>query len=278
MSFDLGDVVPLSVTVTLPSGQEQDAGEVNLTVTLPDGTTSLVGPISSTTAGVYDHDYTTVQAGRHNVRWLASGANASAYSDAFDVTPADDGDFISLADALQHLKKSSTTPDGEKLRGFVSAACRMITDRMGQVSPTTVVHEAARCGDTIILPRRPIIAVASVERLPGLVPIPQADRATGVAGWYLKSTEGVLAMSSGWFGDARVTYRAGRTPLPPNFRLAGLELVAHLWRTSQLNSGGGRPSVGTDEVLIPGTTFALPYNVRQLLGLDRLPRDEVLVG
>jgi len=36
--------------------------------------------------------------------------------------------------------------------------------------------------------------------------------------------------------------------------------------------------VGVDGTVVPGVTYALPYTVRQLLGLDRLPRDEVPVG
>ena len=274
MAFDLGDVVPLSVTVSNAAGQPEDATAVHLTITLPDGSTVTQGPIASTSPGVYDYDYVTEQAGRHLVRWVATGVNASAFTDAFEVAPIDGGDFISLAEAKNHLKLSSTGDD-EKLRSFVSAACQMITDRRGQVSPLTVVHEAA--GRTVVLPKRPVIAVTSVEELPGLAAVPAADSAAQVDGWVLSSAEGVLTLS-GSYRAVRVTYRAGRNPVPANFRLAALELTAHLWRTSQLNTGGGRPPVGVDEMVVPGVTYALPYNVRQLLGLDKRPQDEVLVG
>ncbi|MEU8278240.1 hypothetical protein ACFYOK_37265 [Microbispora bryophytorum] len=279
MAFDLGDVVPLSITVTNAAGQPEDATAVHLTITLPDGTVDTQGPIASTSGqpGVYDYDYATVQAGRHVARWVATGTNASAYTDAFDVQPADGGDFISLADAIEHLKKKGDTPDTEKLRGFVCAACQIITDRMGQVSPVTVTHEVTRCGPTVVLPKRPVIEILAVQTLPGLTTVPQADRAAGIDGWTLDSAEGVVTLTR-WYGALRFTYRIGRSPLPPKFRLAGLELIAHLWRTSQLNGGGGRPPVGVDEVIVPGTTYALPYNVRQLLGLDKRPQDEVLVG
>lgn len=276
MSFDLGDVVPLSVTVTDPAGQPANAGAVSLIITLPDGTTTTVAPVSSTSTGVYDYDYATVQAGRHHVRWVATGANASAFTDSFDVQPADDGDFISLVDAKAHLKKSAPADD-EKLRQFVSAACQMITDRMGQVSPLTVVADRRLHRCRIVLPARPVISIVSVQQLPGLAAIAQADAGTGTGGWTLESAEGVLSVT-GWSGRIRVTYRAGRTPLPADFRLAALELVSHLWRTSQLNAGGGRPAVGVDETIVPGVSYALPYNVRQLLGLDKRPQDEILVG
>lgn len=279
MSFDLGDLVPLSITVTDADGNPADATAVNLTVTLPDGTTVTQGPIVSTTPGVYDYDYPTVQAGRHHARWVATGLNASAYSDTFDVQPADDGDFISLADAIEHMKKKSVTADAEKLRVFVSAACQMITDRKGQVSPLTVVADRRPHRGELVLPTRPVISITSVQKLPGLEVVAAADAATGAHGWTLESAEGVLRVTGlGWSDRVRVTYRAGRSPVPANFRLAALDLTAHLWRTSQLNSGGGRPAVGVDEVVLPGSSFALPYNVRQLLGLDKRPQDEVLIG
>jgi hypothetical protein len=279
MAFDLGDVVPLSITIADPSGALADAGQVTVTVTLPDGTADSQA-VNPTVTGLYDYDYPTVQAGRHNVRWVATGTNASAYSDAFDVQPADDGDFISVADAKHHLKRQGTTSaiDDEKLRSFVSSACQMITDRMGQVSPTTVVHDVTKLGDTIVLPTRPVISVTSVQRLPGLAVLPQADEGAGVHGWKPPSVEGVLEHTTTFGGRVRVTYRAGRTPLPANFRLAALELTGHLWRTSQHNPAAGRPVLQADEQVVPGVTFALPYTVRQLLGLDKRPQDEILVG
>lgn len=281
MSFDLADVVPLSITVTNTAGQPADAGAVTLTITLPDGSAVTVGPIASTTAGVYDHDYPSVQAGRHQARWVATGANASAFTDAFDVQPADDGDFISLPDAKHHLNKDGTiTTDDEELRFFVGAACRMITDRMGQVSPATVVHNVTQRGNTIVLPTRPVIAVTTVERLPGLDLLPPVDEVIGVAGWYLDGSEGVLRHSSCFAGRVRVTYRAGRNPLPKNFRLAALELVAHMWRGSKHNQAGGRPALGeTDALSASVRTFAMPYRVMELLGLKKdQERDEILIG
>lgn len=278
MSFDLGDVVPLSITVTDAGGQPANAGAVNLTITLPDGATTPVGPIAPTTTGVYDHDYPTVQAGRHNVRWVATGANASAFTDAFDVVPADDGDFVSLADVKHHLKKIGTEDD-EDLRGFIGAGCRLITDRMGAVAPVTVVVDRPVRRGMVVLPTRPVISITSVVRLPGGEVIPAADALAGTNGWKLESAEGVLSVS-GWCGEVRITLRVGRTPLPPNFRLAGLELIAHLWRGSQHNQAGGRPALGdSDAIAVSVRPFAMPYRVMELLGLKKdQERDEIYVG
>lgn len=277
MSFDLGDTVPLSIAIRDEAGVPANATSVALTITLPDGTATTVGPITPTGTGVYDHDYVTTQAGRHNVRWVATGTNASAFSDAFNVEPADVGAFVSLDEVRAHLKRSDTSED-EKLRGFLLAACRMIEDRMGHVAPVTLTLDG--CGRTIVL-ERPVVSVTSVTTLPGGEAVPPADALAGTAGWTLDRGAGVLTLSRfhrHHFGRVRVAYRAGRSPLPGNFRLAALELTAHLWRTSQHNTSGGRPSLGVDETVVPGVSYALPYSVRQLLGLDKRPQEEVLVG
>lgn len=280
MSFDLDDVVPLSVTVTNADGDLANAGSVSVTVTLPDGTTETHGPIPPTSTGIYDYDYPAVQAGRHGVRWVATAPNASAFTDAFDVVPADGGAFISLADAKNHLRKSRIeSTDDETLRGFVDTACQVITDRMGHVSPVTVVADRRAHRGQVVLPERPVISITSVQRLPGLAAVSQADAGAGTDGWTLESSEGVLSVS-GWCDRVRVTYRAGRSPVPPNFRLAALELVMHLWRGSQHNQGGGRPALGeSDATAWAATSFALPYRVMELLGLKKnQERDEPLVG
>jgi len=275
MTVAMGSALRLTTQVR-SDGQLIDPASIELVILLPDGTSTTVSPVQDST-GVYHYDYTPTQPGLHIARWLTTGP-AGADEEPFDVAAEwAEATFISMADAIEHLKKKGDTPDAEKLRGFVAAACQMITDRMGQVSPVTVTHEVTRCGHTVVLPKRPVIEILSVQTLPGLEAVPPANRVGGVDGWVLDSAEGVVTLTRR-YGALRFVYRAGRSPLPPNYRLAGLELIAHLWRTSQLNSGGGRPPVGVDEVIVPGVTYALPYTVRQLLGLDKRPQDEVLVG
>lgn len=263
MSVDLGDVVPLSVTVKNAAGAPGDAGAVNLTITLPDLTVTTVGPIASTTPGVYDHDYATIQAGRHGVRWVATGTNAAVFTDAFVVEPSDPDAFISLADLNAFLKRPLDDP---AVQEWIGPACSMIRDRIGHVSPVQYVEDFTDPCAPVILAEHPVIEVVSVAALPGLAAITEADPATGVTGWTLKN--GILRGSSGWLGPVRVTYRAGRTPVKPNITLAGKELAGHLWRNSQLNGGGGRPPLSDDDTpVMPGAAFALPIRVRELLGL-----------
>lgn len=271
--FDLGDVVPLSFTVYDGDGLPANAGEVTLTIALPDGSTVSSGAIAPSSTGVYRYSYTPTQAGRHLARWVATGANAGAFTDAFEVAPSDPGVFVSLDEVKSHLKKTGSEDD-EKLRGFIQAACRMIEDRMGHVAPVSRTTDGK--GRTVIL-ERPVISVTSVVELPGGDAVPQADPVTGVHGWTLDGAAGLLTLSRS-YGRVRVTYRAGRSPLPGNFRLAALELTGHLWRTTQHNAGANRPTLAIEEQVVPGVSYALPYAVRQLLGLDKRPQEEIVVG
>lgn len=280
MSFQLGDVVPLSVTVTDAGGNPANAGSVTLTVTLPDGTTDVTSGIAPTATGIYDHDFVTTQAGRHGVRWIATGVNESAYTDVFDAAAADGGTFVSLADAKAHLNKTDTKDDAE-LAAFILAACQMITDRIGQVAPVTITDDVHlhRPSKTITLGSHPVVSVTSVQVI-GSDLIPAADLPNHVDGWELNPGAGVMTHTR-WFpyGTIRVSYRAGMTPLPGNVRLAALELVSHLWRSSQLNSNGNRPGLsGQDDLAMRSVSYALPFRVRELLGLGKLPNDDVLVG
>lgn len=275
--YDLGDVATLSVNVTDSAGSAANAGAMAITITLPDGTTVTQSGISPTDTGQYDYDYPTTQAGRHSVRWVATGVNASTFEDAFDVAPADSGAFVSLADVKAHINKTGTDDD-EELRGFVTAGCRMIEERVGHVTPVTVSEDRTGC-DVLVLADRPVLSVTSVATLPSLTVVPQADPVNSVAGWTLDGPAGILKHSSTSFGSVRVTYRAGRTPVPGNIRLAALELISHLWRSSQLNNSGGRPPFAdTETPIMPGSAYALPIRVRELLGLSTLPTDQIFVG
>lgn len=284
MSFELGAVVPLSVTVKDANGTPANAGAVTLTVTLPDGTTNVTPGITSTTTGVYDHDYPTTQAGVHQVRWVATGANASAFTDVFTVDAPTGGTFISLTELKRHLKKDQAkTDDDTELLEFIASACQMIEDRIGPVSPrpatqTVWQHHHHPYRRQILLDTHPVVDVTTVT-VDG-VTVPEADPVAGTDGWVLDAAPGVLAHTRRWpWGRVEVTYRAGRTPLPGNIRLAGLELAGHLWRSTKLNGSGGRPAPGGgDELALRNVGFALPYRVRELLGLGKLPTSDIQVG
>jgi hypothetical protein len=191
-------------------------------------------------------------------------------------------DFITVTDLKAHLKKSGTDDDA-KLAGFTSAACAAIVERIGQVSPVDAVdeveHRHCRWRRVIVLEDRPVVSVTTVQVAGGDV-IPPADPDNRIDGWVLDGGAGVLRHTSVWpRGTIRITYTAGRDPLPGNIRLAALELAAHLWKQSQLNTGSTTrpPAFGDDQVIMPGLAYALPIRVRELLGLGKLPTTDVLV-
>lgn len=280
--WDIGDVLTLTITIKNAFNQPENATEVTLTITSPDGTIAVQTTVSGS-VGVYTYNYTAANYGRHHVRWVATGTNAGSYTDVFDVRPNDNGDFISLTEAKDHMRMRDSDDD-EKLRGFVSAACQMIVDRMGPVAPVAKVYVGRAFQRKLInLPWSyyPIMSVTGVWTLPDNVEVAPGNVETNTPGWVLAdSAQGFISYYEGCFfssGDVRVELIAGRNPVPANYRLAAQELTAHLWRMSQLNSGGGRPPIASDDALVPGTTYALPYTVRQLLGLDKRARSGVMI-
>lgn len=282
-SYGIGSTVRISTAIRNEAGELVDPAGISLALRLPDGTVSPAFGQSSTppvvrdSLGVFRLDYPTEQAGPHIARWSVAGPDTTE-EQPFEVEPIwGETGIISLKDAKVHLKKKLTdTTDDEKLQGYILAATDMIHDRMGQVAPVEITegyHAPHR--NVIVLNTRPVISVVSVTR--SGVALAAQDGPAGVRGWYLDGTEGVLRNSAGWSGYSLVTYRAGRVPTPFRFRLAAKELVAHLWRTGQTNSDGGRPPLQGDVQASPGD-FALPYNVRQLLGLNKAQRDIPSIG
>jgi hypothetical protein len=185
--------------------------------------------------------------------------------------------FITVDELKTHLNKTGSADDAE-LAGFVSAACAAITERVGHVSTVSVTSDVEVSRRLAILPERPVVSVESVTALPSGHALEETDETNRVYGWTLRPG-GTLGIATRGVCRVQGVYTAGRDPLPGNIRLAALELGAHLWRQSQLNSGGGRPPIiGDDQVVIPGLAYALPIRVRELLSLGKNPRDEILCG
>lgn len=264
MSWDLGAVVPLSVSITDGTGNPANAGAVAVTVTLPDGTTSA--PAASNPAtGVYNADYPTVQAGRHSVRWVATGLNASAYTDTFDVAPADPYQIVSLAEAKAHLRKPATaSDDDDDLMGFIRAATGVVEQYVGSVVRRTWVETFDGGGHSrLLLAHPPALSVTSVVE----------DGATLAAADYkLHPASGVLTRVAGswdlpWrpgIQNVVVTYAAGRTAVEASWRLAALIIVKHMWETQRAAAPG--PLTQGNEDFDPRYTYSIPRRALELLG------------
>lgn len=260
--LDLGDVQPLTVEVRDAAGALAAAGAITLTVTLPDGTT-VTPTVTNPSTGRYQYDYPTTQVGRHTVRWLATGANSSAYADAFDVRPADPWSILSLSAAKAALNITSTTDD-EELRSLIEAVTWIVEDyRKEAVVRRTVVEPVhGNGGRSLLLGKSPIISVTSV--VSGGVTWPGVD----VTVWDASIGE-ITTTGRSFTGDLVVTYVAGRAVVPANFTEAAKIILRHLWGAQQTPGMGGRVfGVGGDDISagIAGLGFALPNRAAELLG------------
>lgn len=270
--YDLGDTVALAFTTRDSTGALANATAVTLTVTEPDGTSDTYS-VSPTTTGLYRYAYAPTSAGRHSVRWLATGTNAGAYADVFDVVSGTDARLIiSLADArdVLNLAADNTTHD-EELRFYIRSATEVIESIVGAVLVRTVEDTATGGGTTLALSTAPVVSVTSVT---------EDGTALSAGDWSLDAERGLITRMSGNVADVwsnarhrgiTVTYRAGRPDIPANILDAAREYLKHRWQQSQQ---GKRPSFGGAEAgdMMPGSGYAIPRRVLELLqGVERVP-------
>ena len=270
MPYDLGAQVPLGTTVKDSAGALVNAGAMALTITLPDATTVTVSPVAPSSTGTYAYDYPTVQAGRHAVRWVATGANAGAYTDVFDVRPAEPPLLFSLASAKAQLDLTTTTDDDE-LREYIAATTKAVEFFVGAVARRTVTQVVRGGTDRVVLDTTPVLAVTSMTALgvwQEVVPLGALNVAD--------AESGVLRRTDGWWfaqHEYHVEYTVGRTAVPPNVSLAAKMILQHLWRT-QYGAARGMVGGGDDFSVtepIPGLGYSIPNRALQLLQGDRLP-------
>jgi hypothetical protein len=274
MSIDLGDPVPLSIEVKDPAGALANGGSVALTVTQPDGAAAGPFTVSPTTTGVYDYTFTPSQVGRHQVRWVSTGANAASYSDAFDVSPGDMGSIIGLADAKAQLRVTQSTND-EELRLYLSSVTALVEHECGAIIPTSHT-EIVEADDTIVLAKSPVMSLTSV------VPTFTDVGVLCVPTYVLDGPSGMLRQQPFFFsnwgfdygptgsfsryrGRLTVTYVAGRPVVPPALQTAARIILAELWTTRRLAgpkpAGGGEQEQQYGRELIPEEAALLmaPY-------------------
>lgn len=184
--------------------------------------------------------------------------------------------WIGLDDVKAHLNKT-TAADDDELAGFITAACAMVEDLIGHVDVVTVTSDwlpasrifngsgfGARWSYVLFLGESPVSSVTTVQML-DWSGTPQDVPAAGtvVPGWSLAGTIVTVPVASRY----QVTYTSGLNPVPGNVRMAALELVAHLWRSTQMNAKSPGPTGDLDDSWQQGMAYALPFRVRELLGL-----------
>lgn len=261
--YDLGDTVLLTFNAADPTtGAPVTPATVSLTVVLPDGTLAHPGT-ATTQAGVYTALYPTVQAGRHTVSWQTT-APAVGYTDVFDVTVTATDNVISLADAKQTLNITTTAHDDE-LRGFLAAVTAVLEDRTGrQLTMGSVTEQVRTVSGVAVLSEAPVQALTSAVSFDGAV-------TWNVSTDLQFTSEGVVGTQINvppLYGYVVFTYVAGYSTVPGNYLLAARLLLQHLWDTKR-GSGGGGPAFAIEDTPVPGTAFAVPNRVLQLIGVPR---------
>lgn len=263
MPIDIGDQVPLAVNVKDATGALADAGAMAIVVTAPDGSTSSP-VIAHPSLGVYTATYVPTQLDQHKVKWTATGANASAFSDTFSV----DGQagIVSLAIVRAHLGITSTATD-ERLREHLllaSEMCESYTRRTYRQTTVTELHDGGT--DTILLRRSPVQSVTSVT-VSGTL-IAATDWTADLTGCLIRRN--TSSGSAYWVGgnqNVSVVYVAGATSVPWKVRQACLELVRHLW-DSQRGGYSLPKQQGAGDDWDPRQGYSVPRRVAELLDFD----------
>lgn len=275
--YDLGDVVALGVTITDAAGVPANATAVVATVTNPDGTTSTP-PVTNTTAGLYDISYTPTIPGRYTIRWVATGANASAYADDFTVRDFADIGIVSLDEVKSHLNIPATnTTNDEEIRRFMDAATDLAENYVGCVLGRRVFTNEKYSGNTDIIrlqnPRA--ISITSVYEN-GVLLDPAAYVLDPTGQRLTRVTTGSLS-GPNYFGiwapgaqNIVINYVAGFTNPPAAAKQGVLEVIRHLWQTQRGPSAVvGRNQSGDD--FVQGATYSLPRRAIELLDPVSLP-------
>lgn len=265
MAYDLGAVVPLSITIRDTNLALANAGAVTLTIALPDATSFSSGTINPTSTGIYEYAYPSVQSGRHGVRWVATGSNAGAFTDVFEVLDAAPPQIVSLADAKAQLNidADDTTDDTEILR-FIRAATAVVEMYVGAVVRRTVVETFNGGRPELLLSTSPVLSITSVVDF-GSTLDPAAYKFNPASAVLTKTAGGVYRVPFlPGSNTVVVTYIAGTSATAPNVAQAALIILAHMWET-QRSAAGGRPPLG-EEPVVDTARYSVPYRALELLG------------
>ena len=275
-SFDLGDVVALGITITNSSGTAQNATAVVCTVTLPDGT-STTPTVTNSGAGLYAIAYSPTLSGRHVVRWVATGTNASAFTDEFTVRDLTTLPVVSYDMALEHLNIPAASANQEEIRRFIDAAQDLAENYVGAVLGRRTITSEKYDGNTDVLRlRNPrAISISSVYENGDLLDSSQYLLDPTGQRLYRLTTSSLSSTTYGAYGywaagvnSVSVTYVAGYTVTPPAVQQGVLEILRHLWQTQR---GSANVLARNGDEWVTSSTYSLPRRAMELLDPASLP-------
>ena len=229
---------------------------VTATVTGPDGVLTYL-TVESDDIGRFWGEFVPSQAGRHVVRWAASGGWVASLTDVLNVDPSTDtAAIISLAEAREHLNipDEETVEDAELLT-VINAASGAVERHLGIVVARRTITELVTAvqGQALRL-RPPVVSVTSATDAAG----DEVD----VSGWVVDGSTGFVTGAPA--GDLTVTYLAGLLLVPQPYITATQIVCAHLWATQRANTF--TPRYGGDTTTVVGMGYALPNRAIELLG------------
>ncbi len=255
-AIDLGT----ATTVSWALGEAEQT--VVLTVTLPDGTTDK--PTVAAAAGTYSATVATPQAGRYLLSWSKAAAPAKTYSDLLDVWPEDPRFIVPLEEMISALRaRGDSVPAGDKsdMRLFIAAATPVIEDIVGAVLVATKTQTADGGKTGIALWERAdevtSVTVNGQEQTAGTDYVVNLNAGIVYAG----STTAPSRFTAGR-QNVVITYRVGSTVVPPNVRLATIELVRHQWQMGR--QGRHSDIAAADQQARTPSGFAVPKRVLEL--------------
>jgi Phage gp6-like head-tail connector protein len=263
MPFDIGDTVPLTITVRDADGNPVNANTVELTIMKPDGTNvtpapSIDNPPDDT--GIYVFDYVPSVAGRYSISWLTTTPN-TAYTDIFDVRETVPRYMISLADMKSHMSITESTYD-EQIRSYIEAATVACEIHRNETIVPTTKTEVIASGYQRVLHHTPVISITTIEQVRGGLasfdPVDFGiDNETGL----------VWRLNNGYMeGPLRFTYRAGYSIIPADYVLATKIIVQHMWET-QRGFGTGSTRFGVEQTVPGAFIHSIPWRALELLGV-----------
>lgn len=262
--LDAGDIWSQPFYVKDTTGALANAGAVTATVTLPDNTTAAGVTVTNPSTGTYLVTYPTAltQLGRYAVYVQATGSNACAMSDTFDVRAQTA--LLSMADARATLNyDAGDTSDDEEIRDYLDVATDLLERRVGPVIPRAVTEDIRLSGDGFVTSYPPVISITSLTAVQTLgIAYTAADFQALSTGKVVRK-DGAWLLGGFWY---TVVYQAGRQgTVPPRFLQACRLILTDLWDNQRPK--GIRPGIGVDDSIINGDTW---QNVYTLIGRDVL--------
>lgn len=167
-------------------------------------------------------------------------------------------DIATLTEVKAHLNYGSGTADDAELTICLKAGSQWAESYV-ILAPTVFTERIFSQGCYLKQRHHPLTAVTSIT--------PQDGTALSSSAYIVDTTNSMVelryrAAGYGWY---TMVYTAGLTTITERVKLAGLEVIRHLWNVQNGSSGRGRPA----EDLVPTPFgFAVPARAIELIESD----------